>query len=326
MADAAPVAVAMVSHDSAGDLERSLAAVGRLDPAPAELVVVDCASADESVAVARRCLPAGLAARLVPLEANLGFAGGSNRAVAESASPWVLTLNPDAEPEPDFLARLLERERPRAGAITGRLLRPGEPPRLDACGMRLTRSWRHLDRGSGEPDLGQYDRPERVFGATGAASLWRRAALDDVALDGRAFDERFHSYREDAELSLRLAGRGWEVVYVPAARCLHRRRVTPRGRRALPPAINRQSLVNRYLLRTTHQSGVNLIATLPWTLGRDLGALAWVLLFERSSFAAYLWLWRHRVELAAHRRAWRARLTEPRRRIERWFALDGEPV
>jgi len=41
---------------------------------------------------------------------------------------------------------------------------------------------------------------------------------------------------------------------------------------------------------------------------------------------AYGWLWRHRAELAAHRRAWRARLTAPRRRIERWFTLDGEPV
>lgn len=322
---AAPVAVAIVTHDSAADLAAGLAAVGRLDPAPRELVVVDCASRDESVETARRHLPDGLPARVEALAENRGFAGGTNRAIALSSSPWILTLNADASPRPDFLARLLELGDAvdRAGAVTGRLIRPGEPVRLDACGMRLTRSWRHLDRGSGEVDEGQFGSPERVFGATGAASLWRRSALEDAALDGGAFDERFHSFREDAELSFRLRERGWEVLYQPTAVAIHRRRVLPERRRALPDAINRASLRNRYLLRLDHQTGSNLLRTLPWTLGRDLAALAWVLAVERSSLEAYRWLWRRRGELWAHRRRARARAAHP---VERWFGRSGEPL
>jgi GT2 family glycosyltransferase len=323
-----PAAVAIVTHDSAPDLPACLAAVGRLEPPPAELVIVDCASGDGSVAVARAHLPPDIPARLVPLDVNAGFAGGMNRACAETASPWVLTLNADALPAPDFLDRLVScGEDPaagRVGAVTGRLVRPGQPPRLDACGMRLTRAWRHLDRGSGEPDHGQYARRERVFGATGAASLWRRAALEDVAIDGELFDERFHSYREDAELCFRLREREWEVVYEPAARCEHRRRVTPAGRRALPPEVNRRSLQNRYLWRCGHQSAGNFLATLPWTLGRDLAALAWVLACERSSLAAYAWLWRHRGEMRERRRRLRARRTAPAGAVERWFGRPGE--
>lgn len=323
----APVAVAVVSHDSAADLPDCLAAIARLDPPPAELVVVDCASRDGSAELPRRLWPAGIPGRVVPLAENAGFAGGTNRAIAASASDWVLTLNPDARPAPDYLARLLAlADDPRAGrvgAVTGRLLRPGEPRRLDACGMRLTRAWRHFDRGAGELDRGQFGAPERVFGATGAASLWRRAALADVALDGGAFDERFHSYREDAELSLRLRERGWEILYQPAAVAEHRRRVVPEGRRALPAAINFHSLKNRYLLRLDHQSRGNFWRTLPWTAPRDLGALAWVLAVERSSLPAYAWLWRRRRELVAHRRALRARATHS---IERWFAADGAPL
>jgi GT2 family glycosyltransferase len=192
--------------------------------------------------------------------------------------------------------------------------------------MRLVRSWRHLDRGSGAPDRGQYDRPERVFGATGAASLWARTALEDVAIDGEQFDERFHSYREDAELCFRLRERGWEIVYAPAARCVHRRRVTPAGRRSVPAEINRRSLQNRYLLRAGHQSVANLLATLPWTLARDLAAFAWVVAAERTSLPAYGWLWRRRREIVARRRRLRERRTAPAGAVERWFARQGEPL
>jgi len=320
----APVAIAIVTHDSAADLPSCLAAVGRLDPAPAELAIVDCASTDDSVGLARRGAPAGIATRIVALAENLGFAGGTNRALAETAAPWVLTLNADAEPAADFLARLLEPTgEPRVGAVAGRLVRPGEPPRLDACGMRLTRAWRHFDRGSGEPDRGQFARPERVFGATGAASLWRREALADVAVDGEIFDPRFHSYREDAELCLRLGERDWQVVYQPGARAVHRRRVVPAGRRELPAAINYHSLKNRYLLRIGHQTAGNFWRTLPWTLTRDVAALVWVVTRERSSLAAYGWLWRHRRELRARRRLLQSRASSS---IERWFTRTGEPL
>jgi GT2 family glycosyltransferase len=329
----APVALAIVAHEAAGDLPDCLAAVAALDPAPAEVAVVDCASRDGSAEVARRAAARslrGATVAVVALPDNRGFAGGTNVAIASTASPWILTLNPDARPAPDFLARLLERAGdPRAGrvgAIAGRLARLDDPGRLDACGMRLTRAWRHLDRGAGEPERGQYARPERVFGATGAASLWQRAALVDVALDGAPFDERLHSFREDAELCLRLRAREWEVVYEPSARALHRRRVTPGRRRALPAELNRRSLANRYRIRLAHQSAANFLATLPWTLARDLAALAWVAVLERGSLAAYRDLWRERRELGARRAALRARRTAPPGAVERWLGRDGEPL
>jgi GT2 family glycosyltransferase len=208
---AAPVAVLIVSHDDAGDLPGCLAAVAALVPPPAELVVVDCASSDGSAVVAREHWPPGFAGEVVALADNRGFTGGMNEAIARSRAEWLLTLNADARPAADYLAALLAAagaSSPRpTGAVTGRLVRPAGADgsrRLDACGMRLTPTWRHLDRGSDELDRGQLALPERVFGGTGAATLFRRAALLDVAVDGEVFDERFHSFREDAELCFRL--------------------------------------------------------------------------------------------------------------------------
>jgi GT2 family glycosyltransferase len=330
------VAVSIVTHDSAADLPACLAAVAALDHRPLALVVVDCASADGGPAAVERAAPAleaaGVAVTLEALAENRGFAGGMNRALARTAAPWVLSLNADARPEPDYVSRLLARAAGhpdlKIGALTGRLLRPpaaGEP-RLDACGMRLTRAWRHLDRGSGEPDRGQWGEADRVFGATGAASLFRRAALDDVALEGEVFDERFHSFREDAELAFRLRERGWEVVYEPRARAVHRRRSLPERRRELPPAINRHSLKNRYLLRLYHQTRGNLLRTLPAAAARDLGALAYALALERASLPAYGWLWRNRREILRRRRLIQARRTVPPAAIDRWFGCAGAPL
>ncbi|HVS03101.1 MAG TPA: glycosyltransferase family 2 protein [Thermoanaerobaculia bacterium] len=326
-----PYAVLVVTHQAVPDLPACFAAIAALRPAPAELVVVDCASQDGSAEAARRAWPEGISGEVVPLSDNRGFAGGMNVAIARSRAAWVLLLNADARPDADYVARLLARAgshpRLRVGGVTGRLLRPGGPPRrLDACGMRLTAAWRHLDRGSGEVDRAQLARPERVFGATGAASLFRRRALADVALGGEVFDRRFHSFREDAELCFRLRERGWEVLYEPDARCEHRRAVLPERRTALPAAVNFHSLKNRYLLRLYHQSLGNLLWTLPFTLARDLAALSWVLARERTSLPAYAWLWRHRAELLARRRAIQGRRTVPRRQVEQWFLRRGIPL
>jgi GT2 family glycosyltransferase len=334
----AAVAVCVVTHDSAEDVAACVAAVAALAHRPLELVVVDCASGDGTVAAVEAAAAplqaAGIAVTVVALATNAGFAGGMNRALKRTDAPWVLTLNPDALPEPDFVDRLLARAEShpelRVGAVTGRLVRlpvAGESePRLDACGMRLTRSWRHLDRGSGERDRGQWGEADRVFGATGAASLFRREALDDAAVDGEVFDSRFHTFREDAELAFRLRERGWEVLYEPAARAVHRRWNLPERRRRMPPWVNYHSLKNRYLLRLYHQSRGNFWRTLLTAGARDLAAFAYALLLERSSLPAYTWLWRHRRELLFRRYQIRSRQTVAPADLQRWFGRAGEPL
>lgn len=328
------VAIAIVTHNSVGDLAACFQAIERLTCRPAELVVVDCASGDGSAAEAERLarsLPEEIPAKVVPLAENLGFSGGMNEAFSRTSAPWILTLNADALPAPDYLDRLLERAAAhpdfQVGAVTGRLVRAGENPSvLDACGMRLTRTWRHLDRGSGEVDSGQYARAERVFGATGAASLFRRAALDDVAIGGEIFDPAFHSFREDAELCFRLRERDWEILYEPAAVAVHRRFNLPERRSAMPPEVNRHSLKNRYLLRLYHQTGGNLLRTALPTFGRDLLAFGYAVLRERTSLPAYAWLWRHRREILARRRQIQGRRTVPAQALDRWFGIEGIPL
>ncbi len=320
----------IVTYRSAEDLPDCLAAVAELEHRPLEVVVVDCAGGDDSVAIAQDWTVPGIPSQVIALAENRGFAGGMNEAFGRTEAPFLLTLNADARPRPDFVSRLLEGllANPRAGCATGQLLRPadGAGQRLDACGMYLTSTWRHLDRGSGELDSGRYDKTEEVFGGTGAASLFRRQALDDVALEGHIFDPDFHSFREDAELAFRFQERNWKVIFEPRASAEHRRFNTPAKRREMPAAVNYHSLKNRYLLRIYHQTGGNFLRTLIPATVRDLMALAYVVLFERSSLAAYPWLWRRRHRLIRRRKLIQSRRTAPAAAVNFWFRHRSRPL
>ncbi|HUP21826.1 MAG TPA: glycosyltransferase [Thermoanaerobaculia bacterium] len=339
MTGATLVGICTVTHDSAEHLEGYFAALSTLLAGAVryELVLVDCASDDDSVARAES-LSAALPfpARVVALRENRGFAGGINEALSllPADAELALSLNPDARPEPSAIEELvrchqdLHRNAFRVGAVTGRLVRPagpGEPVRLDACGMRLRPTWRHFDRGSDALDRGQYDRREEVFGGTGAATLYRLAALRDCAVEGAMFDPDFHSFREDAELCFRLRERGWRVVYEPRARIEHRRRNLPRRRAQMSAAVNFHSLKNRYLLRILHETAISFLLTLP-SLPRELGILGHVCWQERSSLEAFRWVWRNRSRLLARRRWLRARRTTSAWSVAAWFWRDAAPL
>ena len=334
------IAVCTVTWNDEENLPRFFEALAELQGPAFRLIVVDNASSDGTVEALRgHAGTAGFPVEVIALDENTGFAGGLNRALgsafASDPQPdWVLSLNADAWPAPEYAERLIEsarrftsEERP-VGAVTGRLLRADTEETIDACGMALTRSWRHVDRGSDQIDHGQYAVTERVFGGTGAATLFLSAALKDAAIDGRVLDDDFHSYREDAELCFRLQERGWQVLYEPRAHAVHRRVNLARRRRRMSPEVNFHSLKNRYLLQYYHRTPADLPRTFLATAIRELGIVAYVLFRERSSLAAFGWLWRHRRRLRERRRLIRSRRLVPGRTVARWFgraALPADP-
>ncbi len=332
------VAICTVTWNDAANLPRFFEALAGLEGPAFRLIVVDNASADGTEEFLRE----QVGAAAFPLEViaqgrNTGFAGGLNRALesAFASDPhpeWVLSLNADAWPAPDYAMRLIESlhrftsEKRPVGAVTGRLLRAETNETIDACGMALTRSWRHVDRGADQADHGQYPATERVFGGTGAATLFLSAALKDAAIDGRVIDDDFHSYREDAELCFRLRERGWEVLYEPRACALHGRVNLSRRRRQMSRDINFHSLKNRYLLQIYHRTLADAPRTLLATSIRELGILGYVLLREPASLAACAWLWRNRRRILERRRLIRARRSVPPRTTARWFGRESLPL
>jgi len=321
-------AVIVVTHNHAGTLPACLGAVTALEPPPAEIVVVDNASSDGSAKFVEARTDAGL--RLIRESTNTGFAAAVNRGLAETTAPWILLLNPDCAPRPSFVVQLLlaAEKTPKMneiGSITGKLIRsvdasltPGTI--LDAAGMVVTSSGRHFDRGAGEPDDGCYLKPAWVFGGTGAATLFRRSALEDIAYsDGQILAESFFAYREDAELAWRLQWRGWRCLYAPGAVASHGRGFRPEGGRSGHETINRLSVRNRFLLRI-HCADLGWhLRCFPWWKFRDLLVIGACLTIEPSSLPALAEVWRGRADALKRRRWVLSRRKVSSRRIGRWF-------
>src|SRR6185436_14444193 len=108
-------------------------------------------------------------------------------------SEYFLFLNPDTVLTEGFIGELVAAldAHPEAASAGGKLLRM-DGKTIDSTGIIMLREQRHLDRGAGQADTGQFERPEEIFGPSGAASMYRRKALEDVAIGGgQYFDEDF---------------------------------------------------------------------------------------------------------------------------------------
>lgn len=332
-----PISVTIVTWNSSRDIVRCLDALAGQTTTPREVVVLDNASSDDS---AQLVVSHPLPVQFIQSDLNLGFTAGHNRAIAKTSGEWVLVLNPDVVLAPDFLNQCLAatKDRESVGAVAGKLLRmpsslPGDfsagfPDDLwqggviDSTGILVTPQCRHLDRGAAEPDRGQYEQSEYVFGVSGAAAFYRRTMLDRTAVAGEFFDEDFFSFREDADLSWRSQLMGWDTIYWPRARAFHRRSVTPRRRRQLDPSINRHSVKNRFLLRMKNQTAGHALRYLVPTLFRDVLVLGALLTVEWSSLPAIPWLWKNRRHVFSKRRDIMSRRARPEAEVNRWFRRD----
>ncbi len=318
------VSVLIVTWNSAAYLEPCFASLERQEVRDLEVVVVDNASTDGTRDLLRSRETQW---RIIYNDKNVGFAAGQNQAIRAARGDWLLCLNPDVTLDADFVAQLVEagNTHPEAGSLCGKLLRwdPNSEPQqtriIDSTGIYFTRNMRHLDRGSEETDTGQYDRPQWVFGATGAAAMFRRSFVDEVSVEGQFFDEDFFAYREDADLAWRGQVMGWKCLYVPTGVAWHVRRVTPERREQLPLIINWHSVKNRFLMRGKNASGW-LCWKLFWPVAwRDLMVMGYALFRDRRLLSAVVYPVRNLASIRHKRKIIQSRRRVTDRVLLWWF-------
>jgi len=157
--------------------------------------------------------------RQILLEQNLGTTDSINRALIDASSEFVLLLNNDVELDPQFIALLAGKlgSGSKLGFATGKLLNAQERSRLDGAGDALLLGGGAYRLGHQDPETGQFNQPAEIFVGCGAATLYRRCALEDA---GR-LDGDFFAYLADVDLAFRLQLCGWNGVYVPEAVAYH---------------------------------------------------------------------------------------------------------
>lgn len=218
-----PVTVVILNWNGKHWLEKFLPSVMATSYPHCEILVVDNASSDESIAFLQSQYPS---IQVVALDQNYGFAEGNNQALPHINTPYFVLLNSDVEVAPDWLQALVSRMdsdpliasvQPKirsyehkdhfeyAGAAGGYIDSLGYP----YCRGRV---FDHL-----EADTGQYDQAGPIFWATGACCLIRKSVVEEIGL----FEPEFFAHMEEIDFCWRAQNFGYKIFYEPGSTVYH---------------------------------------------------------------------------------------------------------
>ena len=282
-----------------------------------EVVVVDNASGDGTAAMVRTDFPR---ARLVALEANVGFAAGVNVAAEAAMGEYVLLLNPDTVVHEGAVENLatFARRHPEYGLYGGRTILPNGALDPGSCYAQPT-LWSLFCfatmltvafKGSPifDPELlgrWQRDSVREVGIVTGCLLLAPRRVWQQLG----GFDPRFFMYAEDADLALRAVRAGYRPVITPDAEVTHAVGASStQPDRLIMLFQGKVTLLRKHWRSPRREAGITLLM-----LGVGARALVARLLARRGS--ARLDAWRH---------VWRARETWLRGYPEASATTGGE--
>jgi GT2 family glycosyltransferase len=208
--------VVVPNWNGAHDLQSCLDSLQAQTLAP-HIIVVDNGSTDASLSILEQFTNI----EVIKHAKNRGYAGGVNpgfQHAIELKATYVAPFNNDAIADKDWLKHLVDYldQHENYGIAACKLL-TGDGKKLDSTGDYYTNWGLPYPRGRGESDIDKYDTQTDIFAASGGASLYRIAMLEQIGL----FDEDFFAYYEDVDLSFRAQLAGWKVAYVPAARAYH---------------------------------------------------------------------------------------------------------
>ncbi len=209
--------VVIPNLNGAGWLRDSIESVYAQTIQDFELIVIDNASTDESLEIARSYVGRENYT-LIENDRNTGFSYAVNQGIRLAKGEYVALFNNDAFAEPDWLENLIAaaEKDPRIFAVSSLMIRHYERDLADDAGDYVTILGFACKRGDGMK-ANRYQKPGRVFSACGGAALYRKSILDEIGL----FDENFFAYYEDVDISWRANSLGYKNVYCPAARCYH---------------------------------------------------------------------------------------------------------
>lgn len=210
------VSVIIVNYNGQGLIKDCLKAAERQSFKDFKVVVVDNGSSDGSLLDIRRFLeesPIGSSVKLVPLEQNLGFAGGNGEGLKHADGEYIALLNNDAAPDKNWLGELVMAmdSNPEVGICASKLIIYGSDT-IDSAGDGFSTSLKGFKRGTDEKAF-LYNKREFVFGACAGAALYRRKMIEEIGF----LDEDFFLIHEDTDLNFRAQLSGWKVMYVPTA-------------------------------------------------------------------------------------------------------------
>lgn len=163
--------------------------------------------------------------RIIRNDQNLGFAKACNQGARAARGQYLVFLNNDTIPQPNWLKPLIEEveEHQDVGIVGGKLLfADGSIQHAGVVFMRSRLSPYHIYQSASGTDSGVNQRRE-YQAVTAACMLIRRELFEAV----EGFDEGFINGFEDVDLCLKVREKGFHVIYQPRSVVYHLESQTP---------------------------------------------------------------------------------------------------
>ncbi|MCA9980557.1 MAG: glycosyltransferase family 2 protein [Anaerolineales bacterium] len=192
-----------------------------------EIIVIDSASSDNTVAMVQTEFPA---VRLQACAENVGFPKGNNIGLEMANGRYLFLLNPDTVVQPGALQTLVAylEQNTAVGMVAPQLL--NDDGTVQSSRRRFptlaTGFWEstwlqpyapaHILRDYYMTDLPDNTTAEADW-VQGAAMLIRREVYEEVG----GMDEAYFMYSEELDWCRRIRQAGWPIVYLPPAQVTH---------------------------------------------------------------------------------------------------------
>lgn len=266
------ISVIIVNYNRKDLLRQCLDSIRGQDFKDVEVIVADNASSDGSIEMLAICYPE---VKLMRNAGNLLFCKAQNQGIDTAKGNFILCLNSDVVLDKSYLKEVLSsiESGAKIGMVSGKILR-SDKKILDSTGLFLGRNRKAVERGYGKNDNGQYNKPEYIFGTSGACAFLRKSMLMDIKDKNGYFDERFGMYYEDLDLCWRANKKGWKAYYNPKAIAYHVRggtAVSANGAQGpifpyIARGLKKRYILNRYRCMIKNDSLKGVLLNLPFIL------------------------------------------------------------
>jgi GT2 family glycosyltransferase len=183
---------------------------------PQEVIIIDNASADDSIEIISNYFPK---VKVIKLKENLGFAKAVNLGLKKATGDYFFILNNDAFPGKNCLRELMEvmSSRPEVDFCATKMVWLKNPQIIDSAGIAYSWKGKGYNFGHGKKDGWEFSKQKFVFGASNGAAFYRCTLFDRVGY----LDENFSLVGDDIDFSFRANLLGAKCLYVPKAVVRH---------------------------------------------------------------------------------------------------------
>jgi len=210
------VSIIVVNYNSGQYLTNCVRSIMASTYPKKNLVIVDNASQDHSV---EKMLSEFPNVKLIVNRYNLGYAAAGNAGIKSTNDNFIVVMNPDIFVESTWLEELVKAADriPRGAFFQPKILLMDNPRVLNSAGNMIHIAGFGICRGIGAYDTEEFQESEVCY-TSGACMLIRREALQEIG----PLEDLFFLYGEDKDWGWRALMMGWQSIYVPSSRTLHK--------------------------------------------------------------------------------------------------------